>query len=920
VRDDATIIGAVEAPEPDGRATAGEAAAPGRAWPLFDEVFYLAQRPDVAAAGIDPATHYDEHGWAEGVQPHPLFDGGYYLAQRPDLQAAKVNPLLHYLEHGATEAGDPHPLFFTAYYRGQTPVPAGIAPLVHYLSEGRRRRLKPHPLFDPDYYLKQRADVRGADLDPLTHYVARGWKEGARPHPLFDPACYRAQLPPDVAADRNPLTHYLQHGWRDGIRPHPLFDPEYYLARLPDARAADFNPLTHYLEHGWREGGQPHALFDPDYYLSQFPSGDAQGLNPLAHYVEHGWREGRRPHPLFDPEYYMAQLPQLRAAGLDPLIHYIEHGWKAEADPHLLFYTSFYLGQSSPTAGLAPLIHYLTEGWQRGLAPHPLFDPDHFLRRAPAVASERQPPLSRYASSDWEAALDPHPLFEASYYLSQQPKRGAFRTPLEHYLKAGWQDGFSPHPLFDTAFYLASSPDLQGTGVHPLVHFVMHGRREGRRGTLADVPRMVQRLLDAGQLDRAAALHGAFAPTPVGAARQTLCLPIADLHEYATKHRLIVQEFAAETIDVPRPTILGDDRDDLKSGPLACPPAFVCCMEDAVIVGGTRIAICADGVLLHEEVARNRRDPELSIKPAHVIARVKDDWALATLERRPNDRIREGVLLSCDHDPNYFHWLVEVLPKLAMVDEVEALRHVPLLIRDGLHPNLLRALDLANTHGRRIIQLRTGCAYRVGRLVYPSDLCRTVDRYKGRTSFASDCILAPYWLRMVTDRIIRGLALDGVRADRRLFLTRHEGLRQISNIQELEFRFAARGYDVETFQQVSFDYQVLRSRQAGVMLGATGAAVTNMAFCRPGSDVIVMMSAHRGQNPYVWQQLATAFGHRLKLVAGERLYARAEYELHDDYRIDLNLLEAALPGRAAFGAASGMHTILPARRAIGARR
>ena len=33
---------------------------------LFDEDFYLAQNPDVAAAGVDAYTHFMNTGWREG--------------------------------------------------------------------------------------------------------------------------------------------------------------------------------------------------------------------------------------------------------------------------------------------------------------------------------------------------------------------------------------------------------------------------------------------------------------------------------------------------------------------------------------------------------------------------------------------------------------------------------------------------------------------------------------------------------------------------------------------------------------------------------------------------------------------------------------------------------------------------------------
>lgn len=68
-----------------------------RASGLFDAAWYLAENPDVAQSGIDPARHYLVHGWLEGRNPSPLFDGQEYLSRHPELFASGVNPLVHYL-------------------------------------------------------------------------------------------------------------------------------------------------------------------------------------------------------------------------------------------------------------------------------------------------------------------------------------------------------------------------------------------------------------------------------------------------------------------------------------------------------------------------------------------------------------------------------------------------------------------------------------------------------------------------------------------------------------------------------------------------------------------------------------------------------------------------------------------------------
>ena len=67
---------------------------------LFDQEYYLAQNPDVAAEGLDPIQHYVRSGAAEGRDPSRLFDTSAYMESHPELVTSGVNPLLHYVLYG----------------------------------------------------------------------------------------------------------------------------------------------------------------------------------------------------------------------------------------------------------------------------------------------------------------------------------------------------------------------------------------------------------------------------------------------------------------------------------------------------------------------------------------------------------------------------------------------------------------------------------------------------------------------------------------------------------------------------------------------------------------------------------------------------------------------------------------------------
>ena len=827
---------------------------------LFDPTFYARQR--VVEVGRDAFDDYMETGWRTGAWPNPLFDPAWYQ-ERGDYVG---NPLHHFVGEGAAAGRSPHPLFDPDVYLAYTPHATAAPSLYeHFFLWGGREGARPHILFDPQFYWRQRPGLAG-QVNPLEHYLQGGWAEGLKPHPLFDPEALDLER-----CSEAPLLAYVRGDWRH-LAPHPLFDPDHY--RSVRRGEVDGDPLQHYLTTGWREGAWPHVLFDGDLFLQQRPDLVEVGLEPLTHYAWHGAQERNEVHPLFSTPHYLEQAGD--TGGLSPLHHYLTVGWRKGWSPHPLFDPLSVLagGQSGE-----PLSAYLN-GEAPG-DPHPLFDRTHY-RLWSGQQSPELDPLLAYAKDGWASKGDPHPLFDTSFYLSQSPSPGDARTPLEHYLRVGWKEGRWPHPLFDPAFYLAGG-ELP-VPLSPLEHYILEGRAAGRPTTRKPVRALVEQLMREGDLRTAAAVQGAFSPSPLGPKRRVFLARV--------RPPSAADETSEEHVELEPPRVSGRAWPGLRGGTLTCPPAFVARYDDAVHVAGTRVVITADGELVHGEIAANLSDPDLSVKPRSVVPHVVDGWALVDVDKRPADRLPSGIVLSSDHDENYFHWMVEVLPKLVLADETPGLEGVPLLVRDDLHPNLRRALDLANVTARPVIPLKARTAYQVDRLYCPSDVCRVVDRYMGPIRFETDCILSPSWLRKTRDRLLAALPQVSF-PTHPLFITRHRPFRRVVNIDALDLWFAERGYVVETFEGVSLDYQIARARGATTLAAVTGAAATNMMFCPDGTDVYILLSEHPGQSLYLWHQLAACFGHRLTYVAGRRQYNQPDYPMHDDFEIDPALLADA---------------------------
>lgn len=146
---------------------------------LFDAGFYGENYPDVAAAAVDPFSHYMEIGYKEGRVPNALFDINYYCNQVPETERDNINPLAHYLKRGAALNLNPNVFFDTAWYKAEYLAHRGDGsnPLAHFIADGGRST-SPSPRFDAGWYLRRNQDVARSGINPLTHYLRAGMDEG----------------------------------------------------------------------------------------------------------------------------------------------------------------------------------------------------------------------------------------------------------------------------------------------------------------------------------------------------------------------------------------------------------------------------------------------------------------------------------------------------------------------------------------------------------------------------------------------------------------------------------------------------------------------------------------------------------------------------------------------------------------------
>ena len=211
----------------------------------FNPDFYRTENPDVAAAGVDPWTHFRQSGYAEGRRANPFFDQELYLRENADVAAAGIDPLRHYAESGRFEGRRASALFNEQDYLEANPdlVVAGIGTrgnpmgaLTHFLQHGIGERrggvdLSTMPGFNP-------ADPWGS-IAAMGASVDGPWSQPAPPPP--PPAApgpgagYAPGYDPPAAPGGYPISPFVNPA--DASNP-ALYNP----AAAASAPMAPFDP------------------------------------------------------------------------------------------------------------------------------------------------------------------------------------------------------------------------------------------------------------------------------------------------------------------------------------------------------------------------------------------------------------------------------------------------------------------------------------------------------------------------------------------------------------------------------------------------------------------------------------------------------------------------------------------------------
>ena len=180
----------------------------------------------------------------------------------------------------------------------------------------------------------------------------------------------------------------------------------------------------------------------------------------------------------------------------------------------------------------------------------------------------------------------------------------------------------------------------------------------------------------------------------------------------------------------------------------------------------------------------------------------------------------------------YYHWMLELLPKLGLLERYGVPLHTidHFLVREIAGQWQLDTLERFGIDRSRVVETRDLPHMECERVLHV-DLTCGINLKMHR--------FVPLWMKHL-------YPLDTVEGERlRLYVRRPEGVRRgISNEAELLPLLEAADIEPVAMEGRSIREQAGLLARADVVVGPHGAALTNTVFCRPGTELVELLSRH----------------------------------------------------------------------------
>jgi hypothetical protein len=315
------------------------------------------------------------------------------------------------------------------------------------------------------------------------------------------------------------------------------------------------------------------------------------------------------------------------------------------------------------------------------------------------------------------------------------------------------------------------------------------------------------------------------------------------------------------------------------------------------VIGGSEMLFTPEGTVLYDELAlgcSSRYGAKVfEIIPHNYfhpyLPAATKEFLLCLFYREDNLKsIPRAISLLKDHSRNYYHWLLECLPRATLALRRHDWADAPLLIDADLPAQFIESLRLLSS-ARKHIAIPRGLRVSVQELYFPSVMSPTHDYY-GSSPRAEDFLIAPEAVALLRESLLPHVSTDASEQTQHLIYVARSGgsHRSLLNESEVISALEKMGFTIVYPGNLSFAEQIVLFANAKIIVGPTGAAMANIVFANPECKIVVLAPVTRNANFYLFAQIAQYLNQEIIYVGGE---PSVPSDLHSSFHIDIHVMQ-----------------------------
>lgn len=355
-----------------------------------------------------------------------------------------------------------------------------------------------------------------------------------------------------------------------------------------------------------------------------------------------------------------------------------------------------------------------------------------------------------------------------------------------------------------------------------------------------------------------------------------------------------------KTLKLTKPKVINNDFhvSEKYNCTIKLPDTYLAEINNTIVIGGTDL-ILSNNTALYDGLDNNDQyiiygeesDFYLKkyvyhIKSIGIVNKINEKNLSFEIIKNPQV-IDSGIHLVKDHSKNYYHWIVECLPRLSLIQGLD--KKIPLLIDEDHYPQSLELLKMFNLDNRDLIKLERKNGYLVKKLYYPSPLSLIKDNVNA-PDYSNAVVVAPKAIQFVK-KVISKQFNNPKKAFRKLYISRKRATyRKLLNSEEIENFLITQGFEIVYPDFLSAQAQIELFSMAQVIIGPTGAGMVNLIFAPKDCKILILSSNVQEANFRVFHSLAMSLEMDLKFLIGAHTNTQIISPMHSDYSIDIDLL------------------------------